>query len=134
MESEKNSIDWTQNCGWSYDLLPYELLRRENLNIFIYLLLWDRLGCLEVFNWEEKEHFFSLIFITINFQEISDVISVLKFLPVPIWSHKQQLYVSNQNRISMALKISKYSFSVRKYIQFFISAPIEKRLLLMLSE
>ena len=34
----------------------------------------------------------------------------------------------------MALKISKYSFSVRKYIQFFISAPIEKRLLLMLSE
>ena len=34
----------------------------------------------------------------------------------------------------MALKISKYSFLVRKYIQFFISAPIEKRLLLMLSE
>ena len=51
-----------------------------------------------------------------------------------MWSHKQQLYVSNQTRISMALKISKYSFSLRKYIQFFISAPIEKRLLLMLSE
>ena len=32
----------------------------------------------------------------------------------------------------MALKISKHSF--RKYIQIFIFAPIEKRLLLMLSE
>ena len=32
----------------------------------------------------------------------------------------------------MALKISKHSF--RKYIQFFISAPIEKRFLLMLNE
>ena len=79
-----------------------------------------------------KEQFFDSFFITINFQEISDVISALRFLPVPDLSHKQQLDVSNQNRISMALKISKLSF--RKYIQFFISAPKEKRLLLMLSE
>ena len=48
-----------------------------------------------------------------------------------IWIHKQQLDVSNQNRISMALLTSKHS--LLKNIQLFISAPIEKRLLLMLS-
>ena len=82
-----------------------------------------------------KEQFFdSFFFITINFQEISDVISALRFLPVPDLKPQATTWhtVSNQNRISMALKISKLSF--RKYIQFFISAPKEKRLLLMLSE
>ena len=49
-----------------------------------------------------------------------------------IWSHKHSLDASNQNRISMALKIGKHSF--RKYIQFFISVPTEKRLPLMLSD
>ena len=48
-----------------------------------------------------------------------------------IWIRKQQLDVSNQNRISMALLTSKHS--LLKNIQLFISAPIEKRLLLMLS-
>ena len=54
--------------------------------LFIWLLLWDNLWRLEVFNSEEKEKFFLLIFfyiyITIIFQEISDVVSALRFLPV----------------------------------------------------
>ena len=62
---------------------------------------------------------------------MSDVVSALRFLPVTDLVHKQQLDVSNQNRISMALLTSKHS--LLKNIQLFISAPIEKRLLLMLS-
>ena len=67
---------------------------------------------------------FFKIYITIIFQEISDVVSALRI-------HKQQPDVSNHNRISMALLTSKHS--LLKNIQLFISAPIEKRLLLMLS-
>ena len=52
----------------------------------IWLLLWDNLWRLEVVNSEEKEKFFLLIFlkiyITIIFQEISNVVSALRFLPV----------------------------------------------------
>ena len=53
--------------------------------LFIWLLLSDNLWRLEVFNSEEKEKFFLLIFfiyITIIFQEISNVVSALRFLPV----------------------------------------------------
>ena len=54
--------------------------------LFIWLLLWDNLWRLEVVNSEEKEKFFLLIFlkiyITIIFQEISNVVSALRFLPV----------------------------------------------------
>ena len=93
------------------------------LFIYCYETVWDVWRS----STEKRRSTFFTFFTTINFQEISDVISTLRFLPVPDLSHKQQLDVSNQNRTSMALKISKHSF--RKYIQFFISAPTEKRFL-----
>ena len=67
------------------DLYLWTTEERTWKQLFIWLLLWDNLWRLEVFNSEEKEKFFLLIFfiyITIIFQEISYVVSALKSLPV----------------------------------------------------
>ena len=133
MTRENDSGDWRQNCGWS--LLMNYWGEKTWKQLCIWLLLWDNLWRLEVVYSEEKEKVSLLIFFkNIYYDHFSGNFKCRISIEVSTcdwFGHKQQLDVSNQNRISMALLTSKHS--LLKNIQLFISAPIEKRLLLMLS-
>ena len=134
MTRENDSGDWRQNCGWS--LLMNYWGEKTWKQLCIWLLLWDNLWRLEVVYSEEKEKVSLLIFffkyiLRSFFRKFQMSYQHWGFYLWLIWIRKQQLDVSNQKRISMALLTSKHS--LLKNIQLFISAPIEKRLLLMLS-
>ena len=118
-------------------IFTYELLRRENLKAVMYLTIAMRQFVTfggRILRRERKGFFtdFFLKYILRSFfRKFQMSYQHWGFYLWLIWIRKQQLDVSNQNRISMALLTSKHS--LLKNIQLFISAPIEKRWLLMLS-